>query len=277
MDHSDQAPFDPLTLDVYNGNHGAEFRLYEDDGVSVDYRKGSYAWTTITFESAARPGNYVLAVGPAQGHFSGQLAERRYLVRLHGLLRPHGVLWNGAELPETGPDSCAPGWTWDGTSRTTTIRPPTATAVHAKLALEIQGAETFAEAIVIQKALNLRSQVRQAKRLMKLKHAELLAGADVKKPPRVIRRTEEVERELTAIIHNRSSSEGPPPDFQAMRRRVLDALNDYPFESDRTIPDVEPETIEATKKIQNARFTGEEIRRIAKLLRGADVPAWLNP
>ena len=62
-----------------------------------------------------------------------------------------------------------------------------------------------------------------------------------------------------------------------MRRRVLDALNDRPFESDRRIADVEPETIEATKKIENARFTPEEIARIAKLSRGSEVPATLNP
>ena len=218
-----------------------------------------------------------LTVGPAEGHFAGQLPRRSYLVRLHCLLRPHGVLCNGLELPETAGDPCTAGWTWDATSRTTTVRPPAATSTEDKLVLEIREAGTIAEAVVIQKALNLRGQVRQAKRLMKLKHAALLAGGDIKKPPRVIRRTEEVERELTAIIQGRSPSAGRRPDFQAMRQRVLDALVDHPFESDRSIPDVEPETIAATKSIQDGRFTAAEIERIARLLRGADLPAWIEP
>ena len=48
MDYTEQKPVDPLTLDVYAGK-SAKFKLYEDDGTSLDYRKGSFAWTPITF------------------------------------------------------------------------------------------------------------------------------------------------------------------------------------------------------------------------------------
>ena len=46
--NSDQQPVDPLVLDVYAGKR-AEFRLYEDDGTSLEYRKGANAWTPLTF------------------------------------------------------------------------------------------------------------------------------------------------------------------------------------------------------------------------------------
>ena len=52
MDSSDQAPLDRLTLDVYAGSRAAEFKLYEDDGISLDYGKGDYAWTPIAFKPA---------------------------------------------------------------------------------------------------------------------------------------------------------------------------------------------------------------------------------
>ena len=53
-----------------------------------------------------------------------------------------------------------------------------------------------------QKAWNLRAQLRQAKRDMKLKHAALVGGPGIKRPPRVIRETEQVEQLLTDIVDN---------------------------------------------------------------------------
>ena len=52
MDYSDQRPVDPLIVDVYAGKP-ASFRLYEDDGTSLDYRNGAYAWTPIAFTAGA--------------------------------------------------------------------------------------------------------------------------------------------------------------------------------------------------------------------------------
>ena len=131
---------------------------------------------------------------------------------------------------------------------------------------------------MLQNARNLRNQIREAKRLMKLKDAEIMGVAlEIKKPARVIQKTEEVERELTAIIERPRGIAGKKPDFPMMRQRVLAALTDKPFDKTRTIPDVEPGAIAATKQIENAAFTPEEITAITELLRGADVPAWLHP
>ena len=275
MDYSDQAPVDPLTLDVYAGRHDAEFKLYEDDGISLDYRKGASASTTITLKPAAESGDYQLTIGPMHGSFAGQLKQRRYVVQVHGLLKPNSVAVNAAPLPEIQPDQCGPGWTWNAKKRTTTINLPAAIPTGEQVAVAIQGAGTFADAVVLQKALSLREQIRYAKRLMKLKHAALLGLADIKKPPRVIRKTEEVERELTALINSPNRIGSSPPDFAAMRQRVISALADKPFESDRRIPEADPLAIAGTKQIENATFTAEEINQIVQTLRGADLPAWL--
>ena len=160
----------------------------------------------------------------------------------------------------------------------TTIRLPNAYAIDRPVVVALQQAGTFADAVVLQKARNLRNQIREAKRLMKLKNAKLVGTElEIRKPPRVILKTEEVERELTAIVEHPQGIAANPPDFQAMRQRVLAALTDKPFDSTRTIPDPEPHCIAATKQIENATFTPQEIAAITNLLRGADLPAWLHP
>lgn len=141
----------------------------------------------------------------------------------------------------------------------------------------IAGGGTFADALALQQALNLRQQVRQAKRVLKLRHAELLNGADIKKPPRVIRETEKIENELTRMVDNPLGLGAQRIDFEAMKRRVLAALTDQPFESNRAIKDIEPETIAATKLIENGRLTDDQLRQIRNLLRGANLPPWLAP
>jgi hypothetical protein len=295
MDYSDQKPVDPLTLDVYAGPRpaelmlSAEFKLYEDDGLSLDYRKGAHAWTTIAFHPFGA-GDYMLAIHPAEGRFAGQLDKRHYLIRIHGLLKPQavafaamplpkvGVVVVPTPLPEVGDDPCKAGWTWDPQTRITTIRLPNAYATDRRVNVELQQAGTFADALVLQKARNLRNQIREAKRLMKLRNAELVGtDLELKKPARVILKAEVVERELNAIVEHPQGSAANPPDFPAMRGRVLAALTDKPFDCTRKIPDSDPNSVAAAKQIENATFTPAEIKAITDLLRGADLPAWPYP
>jgi len=63
----------------------------------------------------------------------------------------------------------------------------------------------------------------------------LLHGQDIKKPPRVLRETEDVETELNNLIANPQGIAQRQPDFRAMTQRVLRAFVDQPFESNRRI------------------------------------------
>lgn len=275
MDFSDQKPVDPLRLDVYAGRGPAVTRLYEDDGESLEYRKEAFSWTPISLKPAEKSGDYVLSIGPSEGTFKGRLGKRGYFIEVHGLLKPAGIALNGKKLPELRADLAREGWWWNGKRRVTTIRLARPIPTKDEAAVRIGGAGTFAAAQVVQEALNMRAQVRQAKRVIKLKHAELAAALGLKKPPRVIRETEKIERQLSAIVDNPKGASAAP-DFAAMRKHVLDALTDQPFESNRKIPEIDPESIQTTKQIENATFTEEEIARITHLLRGADLPAWLE-
>ena len=74
-------------------------------------------------------------------------------------------------------------------------------------------------------ALDYRERIRKVKEEEKLKWAMLLHGADIRKPPRVIRETESVEMELDNVVPNPLGIGQRPPDFRGMTERVLRHLS----------------------------------------------------
>ena len=273
MDSTDQKPVDPLTLDVYTGAGTAEFSLYEDDGGSLAYRSGAYAWTTITLQSttevANKPaGDYRLTIAPASGSFDGQLEKRRYIIRVHGLLKPEKVTLKGKSLQENPNPEGAQGWNWNEQERVVVVRLTEPLSVHKRVEIGFVGAGAFADRLNLEKAIVLREQVRLIKREMKLKHLAVTGGMDIKKPPRVIRETEKVERELDEMVRNPKGTVGTSPDFEAMREHVIGAMKDRPFEAERTIPEADPLAIDSTAKSKDATFTAEEIAKISGIFAG---------
>jgi alpha-D-xyloside xylohydrolase len=99
MDSTDQLPADLLILDIYAGK-AAKFRLYEDDGTSLEYRKQAFAWTPISYYTTSNQGQHVIKIEPVDGHYPGQPKARRYRFQVHGLIRPARVLMNGRPLAE---------------------------------------------------------------------------------------------------------------------------------------------------------------------------------
>jgi alpha-glucosidase (family GH31 glycosyl hydrolase) len=89
LSYSDQRPLDTLIVDVY-GPSPAKFQLYEDDGISLDYRTGKSAWTPLAFTKASGQ-SYELAIGPTKGSYAGQVKARAYELRFHGLSQPRSV------------------------------------------------------------------------------------------------------------------------------------------------------------------------------------------
>jgi len=51
--YTGQSVDDPTTIRIYLGADG-QFTMYEDDGVSLDYLKGSATWTSMTWDEARR-------------------------------------------------------------------------------------------------------------------------------------------------------------------------------------------------------------------------------
>ena len=86
--------------------------------------------------------------------------------------------------------------------------------------------------------------------------------------PRVLRETEDVETELNNLIANPQGIAQRQPDFRAMTQRVLRAFVDQPFESNRRIPEADPEAQRATRSIENGHFEPQEIREMTGQLLG---------
>jgi hypothetical protein len=274
MDYSGQRPVDPLIVDVYAGKP-ASFRLYEDDGTSLDYRSGGYAWTPLVYSPEAGGGQKI-EIGPSEGKYQGQAKSRRYEVRVHGLLKPQSIDLGGKPLPEKRPEDCGggcTGWTWDTMSQIATVRLADPISVVEKVAFNLRVAGNLGDSTMLQKAIDFRERIRKVKEEEKLKWAMLLHGADIRKPPKVIRETEAVEMELDNRISNPLGMGQRPPDFRGMTERVLRAFVDRPYESHRVIPDPDPEGPKSTAMLENAKFEPEEIRRMTAELLGCELLA----
>jgi alpha-D-xyloside xylohydrolase len=75
IEYTDEKPADPIELRVYRGADGA-FDLYEDEGDTYNYEKGSYAVIPIRWNETSK----TLTFGTRVGEFPGMLSHRRFRV-----------------------------------------------------------------------------------------------------------------------------------------------------------------------------------------------------
>ena len=76
MNYVGEKPADVLTLDLYPyGN--TSFNLYEDDGLTRDYKKGEFARTLISVSSPkGEKGTITVDIAKAKGDYKGRYQER---------------------------------------------------------------------------------------------------------------------------------------------------------------------------------------------------------
>jgi alpha-glucosidase/alpha-D-xyloside xylohydrolase len=82
----------PTTIRVYPG-HDGEFRLYEDDGRSLDYTRGRFTWTRLRWDDKARR----LAIEP-DGEVGFPVGERTFVVEVVGGGNPRAVKYAGKRV-----------------------------------------------------------------------------------------------------------------------------------------------------------------------------------
>jgi len=101
-----QRSVEEITLDIFPGESPAAFAVYDDDGESYDYEKGSYLRQQI---EAWRDGKKIqVTIEPVTGNYASPLRE--YLLRIHSAAR--SVTLNGKPLPPAISSSgSAAGWT----------------------------------------------------------------------------------------------------------------------------------------------------------------------
>ncbi|HEV7137006.1 MAG TPA: TIM-barrel domain-containing protein, partial [Steroidobacteraceae bacterium] len=109
---------DDLTINVYGDGDG-RFDLYEDDGISLDYARGRYALTPLTYHTSGA--RHRLILGPTTGSFAGQGERRAYALRIHAARRPAPAAIDGQRMGQ---------WRWDARNSTAYMRLPVESIRH---------------------------------------------------------------------------------------------------------------------------------------------------
>jgi hypothetical protein len=196
------------------------------------------------------------------------MTKRRYVIKIHGLQKPETILVNDRVISELSPDDSKSGWIWNSASKITTIYLRTPLPVNKNITVSVKDAGVFGDSIVLQKVLVLREKVRKVKFLEKLKYAELLRGADHCKPPRVIRKTEVIEQQLNDLVANPKGIGKKVLDYGEMIASIIESFTDQPFESIRTIPDLNESSRASEKAIADGVFSQDEIDVMIRILKG---------
>ena len=83
-EYTDEKPGAPVELRIYPGADGNE-RLYSDDGLTYNYEKGQYAWTSLHWSDAT----HVLTLGLRQGQYTDMSTQQEFRIVL---VKPnHGI------------------------------------------------------------------------------------------------------------------------------------------------------------------------------------------
>ena len=85
----------PTTIRVYPGRDG-EFRLYEDDGKSLDYTRGKFTRTRLKWDDKARR----LTIEP-DGEAGFPVGERTFVVEVVGGEKPRTVKYAGKRVEDS--------------------------------------------------------------------------------------------------------------------------------------------------------------------------------
>jgi alpha-glucosidase len=133
----DEKPADPLTLDIYPATKSS-YTLYEDDGVSNDYKSGQFARTA--FGCSMLGPDMVVDIGAAAGDYHGKLVQRNYILKINRKVGAMtGVSRNGAPLARVASrealDAAEQGWFNDEAGGTVWVKFSTATSVASKVVL----------------------------------------------------------------------------------------------------------------------------------------------
>lgn len=94
MNYDGEKKADTLTLDIYPYKHSS-FNMYEDDGLTREYRKGAFAKTLIEANAGK---DVAVTIRPATGNYTGKYLQRIYLLDIHQQKAPKQVLVNGVPV-----------------------------------------------------------------------------------------------------------------------------------------------------------------------------------
>jgi len=144
MQHTSEKPVDPLSVHVYGFAEedvatktlASDTSLYEDDGVSNDYKAGKYQRIGMNFQQSQ--GEVTFNVRAARGQNGFVAPARAFDLHFHGIPSPTAVLLDGKNIPRAHAGSQKPSWTINETTGEILVSVPRhegrSFAVHLKMA-----------------------------------------------------------------------------------------------------------------------------------------------
>jgi alpha-glucosidase (family GH31 glycosyl hydrolase) len=111
-DHVEKGWSPEVGLLVHPAAHST-FTLHEDDGASLGYRKGEFAQTRLTCETAGK--TVKLTIGGREGRYAGMPATRDFTAIIHLPAHPQTVVLDGATVTD---------YRWDDTTSAATVKIP---------------------------------------------------------------------------------------------------------------------------------------------------------
>ncbi len=110
--HAEKGWSPQVGLLVYPAANSA-FTLYEDDGLTLGYRKGQFTQTRLSCERLGK--TVKLTIGGREGRYAGMPATRDFTATIHLPARPKAIALDGAAVTD---------YRWDDTSETLTVPIP---------------------------------------------------------------------------------------------------------------------------------------------------------
>ncbi len=125
LKNSTTAVTGPWTFDIYPSRKKAtNFSMYEDDGLTRDYKNNKFARTLITSDATQASGRFIVNIGATIGDYTGKPVKKTYIATIHtGIISPkkkplsNGVKINGVVVSEKADSaslvSSSEGWWWN--------------------------------------------------------------------------------------------------------------------------------------------------------------------
>jgi len=130
MLYDGEKPLDEVTFDLYPQG-SSQYTLYEDDGNTRRYEQGESSQQQVRMQAPAQgSGPVQVGIDGVRGQYRGQLAQRRYALRVLSRQRPTAVTLDNRTLPMLA-DAAAwkgatEGWYFDAGERRGTVHVRTA-------------------------------------------------------------------------------------------------------------------------------------------------------
>jgi len=113
MQYRGEKPLDEITLYVFPDQKETSFDLYEDDGITFNYEKGSYSTTHITTKKTETTS--IIEIGKTAGTFENMVKQRTWTIIVNLAAKPLAVSMDGVIIKEDQ-------YTYDDTRKELSIR-----------------------------------------------------------------------------------------------------------------------------------------------------------